>query len=116
MLLDGNHAELLHHRQTNRAAIMLSLPDAIDIVRPSVVQICITGHQMKPVAVGTVFIVDRGGYVLTAEHVTRGANEIITANQIDGRRIVIGLSQPTTANMRANFTFVDCEVVEEDPR
>jgi S1-C subfamily serine protease len=95
---------------------VLSLPDAIDVARPSVVQICIADNQMKTMVAGTGFIVDQGGYVLTAGHVTRGANEIIKTNQIADGRIVIGLSQPSTATMRANFTFVGCEVVEEDLR
>jgi S1-C subfamily serine protease len=46
-----------------------TLPNAIEIIRPSVVQICLgPGKKRKPI--GTGFIIHKSGYALTARHVT----------------------------------------------
>jgi S1-C subfamily serine protease len=58
---------------------MVSLPDAIDVIRPSVVQVMVGASGMAPVPAGTGFIVDDRGFVLTAGHVTRDGRAFAAA-------------------------------------
>jgi S1-C subfamily serine protease len=95
---------------------MKSLPDIIDLVRPSVVQVRVGADGMIPAPVGTGFIVDRSGLVLTARHVPRDGRKALEDQQRQNISFFIGLAQPNSANIRANFTLVGCEIVEEDPR
>ena len=96
---------------------MSSLAYAIDIIRPSVVQISIGGsNHMRPTPIGTGFIVSSTGYVLTARHVIHDGSALIVARQIQNGRFLVGLAQPSTENMRGNFTLVEGKVIEEDPR
>lgn len=84
---------------------MTSLADAIDLVRPCVVQVGVGGDQIRPIPTGTGFMVDSAGYVLTARHVTRGARALVAAQQIQNGRLLIGLAQPNTENVRANCKY-----------
>jgi serine protease Do len=79
----------------------MNLPEAIDTARPYVVQIRLgEGH-----VAGTGFFVHPEGYVITAEHVVG-----------DESRVSLGLAQPNTENIQANFTLVDATVVDRDQR
>ena len=47
----------------------MGLPVAVDAIRPSIVQICVRIGREVPRALGTGFIVDERGTVVTAWHV-----------------------------------------------
>lgn len=58
----------------------------------------------------------RSGMVLTAKHVPQDSMSQATEQGWTELRIVIGIAQTNTENMRANFTLVGGEVVEDDAR
>jgi S1-C subfamily serine protease len=96
---------------------MDSLPDAIDIVRPCVVQILLrAGGMRRPQPIGTGFIVDNSGLVLTARHVPRDGRKAAEAQKMQNIGFTVGLAEANTENMRGNFTLVGCQIIEEDPR
>lgn len=93
----------------------MQLPEAIDAVRPSVVQIAVDvgSHQ---VVVGTGFIAQADGLILTARHVAEAAR--MAAAQTAGR-IIIRLALPLLTGpitIRGSFEILAAEVVVEDPR
>jgi S1-C subfamily serine protease len=57
---------------------------------------------------GTGFIVDESGLVVTARHVTQAAAGGA------GSGVTVGLAQPNSENMRGNFTIVGGITLEED--
>ena len=67
-----------------------SLADAIDVVRPCVVQVSMGADGIIPVPVGTGFIIDSAGFVLTARHVPREARKMAAARQMRNVRFHIG--------------------------
>lgn len=95
---------------------MGSLADAIDAVRSCVVQVRIAGEGVRPQPIGTGFIVDKSGFVLTARHVPRDGRAVAEKQGIQNIRFFVGLAQPNSEKMRGNFILVDCDVVEDDPR
>jgi S1-C subfamily serine protease len=96
---------------------MMLLPDAIERVRLSVVQILIGGAQgVRPIALGTGFIVHPSGLLVTAGHVVTDAFAFATQTQIPQPGLRIGLAQPNTDNMRGNFLLVPGDLVEHDVR
>lgn len=70
-----------------------------------------------PVA-GSGFFVSKGGYVLTAGHVVRGAEDGARAAGATRITLQVGItldaSFPDNTNMSGNFTFVDAALVEVD--
>jgi S1-C subfamily serine protease len=107
----------------------MTLPEAIEFVRPSVVQISaridpprnpngpiqIPGRPtISPI--GTGFMVNAEGYVITARHVV----EFFQSLQVPGnKRLLIGVAVPNLDNVgglsiRGSFAEVDCDIVEED--
>ena len=99
-----------------RVTYMDSLPDVIDAVRACVVQVRIGSDGMAPQPIGTGFIIDKSGFVLTARHVSRDGRKAATDGNMQNIRFFAGLAQPNSDNMRGNFTLVGCDVIEEDPR
>lgn len=95
---------------------MAALSDAIDQVRPCVIQVLLAGDGIRPLPVGTGFICHNSGLVLTARHVTQDAFVYAVKQGLSNSQLLIGLAQANTENMRANFTLVGGEVVEEDAR
>lgn len=94
---------------------MSALAFVIDRVRPCVVQIR-AGDLDAEQVIGTGFIIHRGGYVITAKHVTEAAHHLSVGGQ---SRITVGLAIPNMdvpVKMRGNFEIVECDLVEEDPR
>lgn len=91
---------------------MNALPDAIEVIRPCVIQILADVGGRRPLVIGTGFIVDESGLALTARHVTSG---LVGAG---GGRVPLfaGIALKNTENMRANFQLVACEVLQEDAR
>lgn len=92
------------------------MADAIDVIRPSVVQISVTGDLAKPIPIGTGFIIDSAGYVLTARHVIRDGRALMTAQRTKNCEFLIGLAIQNTENVRASFNLLKGNVIEEDPR
>lgn len=81
----------------------MKLSEAIELIRPSVVQIVSAEGRRAPL--GTGFIVDEEAHVVTAHHVVASA-----------RQILVGLALPNTENMRGNFILVDVDLVAVDGR
>jgi S1-C subfamily serine protease len=107
----------------------VTLPDVIDAVRPSVVQISYSAIRIprepgdlrdQPVVLGgplgTGFIVNEEGYVVTVEHVLAAARRLPEQYPDREIHVGVGLALPNRENVRANFGTVGFEVVEEDPR
>lgn len=105
----------------------MDVSKAIERIRPSIVQIILLAtdvseelrYKVGPffrLPLGTGFLVNVDAYVITAHHVIEGGRQI--AQQIPARqkRILIGLAQPNTENMRGNFSVVDCEITDTDAR
>ena len=96
----------------------MSLADAIDTIRPSVVQISLfsrTNHLKRPI-VGTGFWIHDDGYVLTARHVIEGGRDFLKTQNISDGEFMIGLAAPNTDSMRGNFTLLSADIVAEDER
>lgn len=94
----------------------MDLPDAIDFVRPSIVQVAaLIAEEHRAIVLGTGFLIHTQGFALTARHVTRAAQRFGANTQI-----VVNLALPNIENerfqLRASFSVVHCELVEEDPR
>jgi S1-C subfamily serine protease len=111
----------------------MTLPEAIEFVRPSVVQIAVlidpaltpgAAIQMPGVhtkfPLGTGFMVNADGYVITARHVIEAFKSLVVTGN---KHLLIGLALPNLENftsgggsitMRASFGNVECDVVEED--
>jgi len=94
----------------------MDLPDAIDFVRPSIVQVgALTAGEHRPTVLGTGFLIHAHGYAVTARHVTRAAQRLGASTQI-----VVSLAMPNMdvggVQLRGNFKVERCELVEEDPR
>lgn len=108
----------------------MKLPDVIDAVRPSIVQITFTvlglsEEERKALGVnqvfsrplGTGFLVDDQAHVITAQHVIEGARAVAAGQYANAEvSFGIGLAYPNTENMRGNFHVVGFDVIEEDPR
>ncbi len=113
----------------------MTLPEAIDFVRPSVVQISARGDQFRgaigpvrlptmPIIVnlGSGFLVSADGYAVTARHVV----EAFQSLQIEGQKtLMVGLALPNlenyksgaaTLSIRGSFRLTESEVVDEDVR
>jgi hypothetical protein len=70
----------------------MHLSDAIDLVRPAVVQVLLDEQPSGAKPIGTGFIVTDGGHVLTARHVAEDAETAINQR---GARLLVGLAMPT---------------------
>ena len=95
----------------------MDLPDAIERIRPAVIQLQVGDDQGNHVPIGTGFLVGRDGLAITARHVADSAESIVSDNA--GARLLAALATPNIdepIHMRANFEVVPCEVVERDDR
>ena len=106
----------------------MAVAQAVANIRPSIVQIHLlatdlsadiqmeVGRPFISQSLGTGFLVNSDAYVITARHVIEDGRQMLEQIQAGQRRILIGLAQPNTENMRGNFSLVDYDVVEEDVR
>jgi len=117
----------------------MELPEAIDKIRPTVVQIAFKARNISPddqekfgganinVPIGTGFFVNRKGYVITANHVIVVGQKQIDEIEAEEKMLRIGIAQPNeikkvfpeiferkTIDWRAQFTFVDFDVIATD--
>jgi S1-C subfamily serine protease len=91
------------------------LPDAIDRLRPSIVQISVENGHERQVA-GTGFLVHPDGFAFTARHVIEFARTLL---EQAGGRLMAGLAIPELSGpvtIRASFELVTAAIVEEDER
>ena len=105
----------------------MSLPEAIEFVRPSVVQIAASvdlataGGQFpgRPAAIGTGFMVNEDGYVVTARHVI----EFFRSIQAPGKHLWVGVGTPNlddfkigkgSISLTGNFGLTEAAVAAED--
>jgi len=89
----------------------MKIPDAIDVVRPSVVQITLQSGAI----IGTGFFVSEDGHVVTAKHVVDAAAGAdisvgVAAENIDQRQIAGG----GTISIRQSFLRLGSQVVATD--
>jgi S1-C subfamily serine protease len=114
---------------TSLHRIVDDLPEIIDVVRPSVVQISCTisgnspevraqlgGKLVKHLPLGTGFLVSDAAHVITAQHVLAVARGMPGHYPGADIRVGVGLAHPNTENMRANFSVTGFSVIEEDAR
>lgn len=105
----------------------MDLAQAVDQVRPSIVQITFhasdfpndmreqLGKLFVNQPLGTGFFVNGDGYVITARHVVKDAEQRMEHFAAAGtKQLYVGLPQPNTENMRGNFNLVDFDVADED--
>lgn len=107
----------------------MTLPDIIDSVRPSIVQITYTVFDLPEAErrrlgvsmvlsrpLGTGFFVNDEAYIVTAQHVveaTRGLDGQFPLGRVG---LGIGLAYENTENMRSNFNVIGFDLVAEDKR
>lgn len=109
----------------------LSLPDAIDCLRPAVVQIMHTITGLEPervrelggrgavfsVAMGSGFIVSPDArHVVTAEHVLDEIEALQQEPTIGKHLIGVGLAYPNTEKMRGRFRSIPFGILATDQR
>jgi S1-C subfamily serine protease len=105
----------------------VTLSDVIDAVRPCIVQITCTllgltkdelealgGRAVVSRPLGTGFLVDDQGHVVTAQHVLKGAKDVAADFPHADIHIGIGLAYPNSDQLRGNFRVTPFEVLEED--
>ena len=110
---------------------MRSLPEAIETIRPSVVQISLLasdlsdelrerlGRPFLSDILGTGFIVDRKDLVITAQHVIQEGMRRLDQMDARQRNLYVGIALPNIRDNRitmiGNFSLVPFEIVAEDP-
>jgi S1-C subfamily serine protease len=104
----------------------MNTAQAVDHIRPSIVQISFLATGLSPGVhnqpwcpfvrrpLGTGFLVNSDGFVVTARHVVQCGHRL--AEQIEAAQagMVVGLALPNTENMRGNFRDVGLDLVDED--
>ncbi len=124
LILANLNAQAEQLATRNVKAKTMTLPDAIEYVRPSVIQMTMMLDNFSGSAVaafggklfvafplGTGFLVNEDGYVVTALHVVRA----FQAYQVEGRkRLLVGVAAPNSENIRGNFAQIEFDIVEED--
>src|SRR5437879_12092990 len=109
----------------------MTLPEAIEFMRPSVVQILVEvrlpptqiagGIQMpqrpQQAPLGTGFFVSADGYAITARLVIQTFRTIQTAGN---KRLKVGVALPNLENatltVRGNYTLTEPDLIAEAPR
>jgi len=105
----------------------MEVAQAVDQVRPSIVQIMLhasdfsnglrrqLGRPFISRSLGTGFIVNSGGYVITARHVVKDINTLSEYfKEAVTKQLYVGLAILNTENMRGNFSIVQFDMVDED--
>jgi S1-C subfamily serine protease len=100
----------------------MDLSDAIEYVRPSIVQIAVlpgaAAHGTQLNVLGAGFWVSENGLVMTARQVTEDAQRLLAS--LPGSRLMIGQGIPSVTDpeftIRGSFNYLGSKVVEEDPR
>ena len=102
------------------------LSEAIDRIRPTIVQVGFIAVELLGdlqrrvrapfinIPLGTGFLVNGDGYVITARHVMESGRRLTQQVEARQKRTQVGLAHPNTENFRGNFTVVDFDIVDED--
>ncbi len=106
----------------------MTVAEAIKHIRPSIVQITylasdfsdefrrqIGGKLFISGPLGTGFLANSDGYVITALHVITEGRMALERLQAGRKEMFVGLATPNTETMRGNFTLVHFELIDEDP-
>ena len=107
----------------------MKLSEAIQFIRPSVVQILvrftpppasggIPVMPSRPVPLGTGFLINEDGYVVTAFHVVRAFENFQGQGQ---KHLLVGIAAPNLEkykglSMRGGFGLAGCDIIGEDAR
>jgi len=106
----------------------LDVAQAVESIKPSIVQISFTaldisedmrsrlGRSFFTQPIGTGFLVDTEGHIITARHVIQEGNKLVERISATRKQLNIGFSQENSENMRGNFVLVDFDIVDEDNR
>src|SRR5437588_1617569 len=78
-------------------------------MRGSVVQIAANTKDARHLPIGTGFFVSDRAHVVTARHVVEQSREL------SDERLLVGMATENTDNIRANWSYVDAEILYEDP-
>jgi S1-C subfamily serine protease len=109
-------------RAGRRGAFVIDLPEAIETIRPSILQVRVeppreSGPGHHGAVVGTAFLVDPAAHAITAGHVATAAEEHAAQT---GGDVTVGLAIPNIEtsglSFRASFQIIDCEVAQVDSR
>ena len=100
----------------------MNLMDAIDHMRPAIVQITVvpdwSSGPRKPSVVGTGFWVHKNGLAMTAKHVAESARNLMANSP--GSRLMLGQSIPSITSpqitIRGSLNYIESRIVEEDQR
>ena len=105
----------------------MNISEAIDRVRPTIVQISFTAifskdeklRRKRPLIhrnLGTGFFINSDGYVISAYHVINAGQKIMRDFQAERKELTIGIPLPNTETMRENMTEVPFNIVDNDER
>jgi S1-C subfamily serine protease len=106
----------------------MDLTESVDHVRPCIVQVNFLATHLsqnlqsqlnRPFVsspLGTGFLVNSEGYVITANHVIDSGQQLIQKIDAGQKQVYVGLALPNTENMRGNFSLVNFELVDKDER
>src|SRR5581483_821033 len=110
---------------------LVNLAGAVERVRPAVVQIVLAaeglpqdvekrvGRSFLLGAIGTGFLVNEDGYVVTANHVLETGQKLIResgAVPAARKRLLVGLVQQVTEFSHPHFIQLEFDLVDTDPR
>ena len=107
----------------------MDLTEAIENIRHSIVQISVFAAGFSPELrqrlgrpslgnpLGTGFLVNQDGYVVTANHVIESGNQFLGQMEAAEKKgMQVGFAYPNSEYMRGNFNTVDFEVAGRDSR
>lgn len=106
--------------------LKLTLSEAIQAVKPAIVQILLLGTNLEPAfqakiqapffkhILGTGFFVSDDGHVITAKHVIDDGLSMLKNIPAKNKHILVGLALPNSDNFLGNFSCVDFELVDAD--
>jgi S1-C subfamily serine protease len=104
----------------------MGLPQAIEQIRPSIVQFCFmaielseklrqqVGAPFLKKVIGTGFFVNDDGCVITARHVLQGGMQLVSRVDAGRKNMVVGLGLPNSENFIGNTVLVDFDLVDEN--
>ena len=110
---------------------LVNLAAAVERVRPAVVQIVLAaeglpqevekrvGRSFLLGAIGTGFLVNEDGYVITANHVMETGERLIRESATvpaARKRLLVGLVQQVTAFSHPHFMQLEFDLIDTDPR
>jgi S1-C subfamily serine protease len=109
----------------------MELSAAIEQIRPAIVQISFRAYELDPgfaaqigrpffdQTLGTGFIINRDGDVITARHVIEGAHQLASQVSANQKQVTAGLAIPNHEDQyhntfRGNFVSLSLDLVAED--